>query len=284
MGKSCLYPCGGSCPRPGAGPRPLFHRCPRYGWESHFPERRTSLGGGKVRSIILLALAAAVYPQLLAVVVLILTRPNPRPLLWICCLASLLVSVGASVVILVVFRSHGTVAGSSSGRLGPGVYLAIGMIAVAVALLISTPGGRALLDRGRTASRRQRPRNSRSSAIRSTTRARAERSLREGSLVVAGLVGALLAVPGPFDLLALGRLARHGYGIVAAAGAMMLFALIKFVLIEVPILGYAIEPEGTAVRVRRFSVWMQANKLAGLAAVSGLIGVILIIKGISGLA
>jgi len=237
-----------------------------------------------VRSIILLALAAAVYPQLLAVVVLILTRPNPRPLLWICCLASLLVSVGASVVILVVFRSHGTVAGSSSGRLGPGVYLAIGMIAVAVALLISTPGGRALLDRGRTASRRQRPRNSRSSAIRSTTRARAERSLREGSLVVAGLVGALLAVPGPFDLLALGRLARHGYGIVAAAGAMMLFALIKFVLIEVPILGYAIEPEGTAVRVRRFSVWMQANKLAGLAAVSGLIGVILIIKGISGLA
>ena len=38
-------------------------------------------------SIIVLALAAAVYPQLLAVVVIILTRPNPQPLLWACYLA-----------------------------------------------------------------------------------------------------------------------------------------------------------------------------------------------------
>ena len=38
-------------------------------------------------SFILLALAAAVYPQLLAVVVIILTRPNPRRLLWACYLS-----------------------------------------------------------------------------------------------------------------------------------------------------------------------------------------------------
>jgi peroxiredoxin family protein len=72
-----------------------------------------------VGSIILLSLAAAVYPQLLAVVVIILTRPNPQPLLWACYLASLLVSVGSSVVIFAVFHSRGSVAGTSSHRLGP---------------------------------------------------------------------------------------------------------------------------------------------------------------------
>lgn len=61
-------------------------------------------------SIILLALAAAVYPQLLAVVVIILTRPNPQPLLWACYLASLLVSVASSVLIFAAFQSWASVA------------------------------------------------------------------------------------------------------------------------------------------------------------------------------
>jgi hypothetical protein len=58
-------------------------------------------------TILLLALAAAVYPQLLAVVVIILTRPNPRPLLWACYLGALLVGIGGSSAILAVFRARG---------------------------------------------------------------------------------------------------------------------------------------------------------------------------------
>lgn len=116
------------------------------------------------------------------------------------------------------------------------------------------------------------------------TRARAERSLSEGSIVVACFVGALLAVPGPFDLLALGRLARNGYGLVAAGGVMIAFALIKFVLIEVPIAGYTIDPDGTAARVGRFSSWLETNKLAAVAAIVGVFGIVLIGRGISGLA
>src|SRR6476646_11920137 len=104
-------------------------------------------------SIILLALAAAVYPQLLAVVVIILTRPNPQPLLWACYLASLLVSVGSSVLIFAVFRSRGSVAGTSSHRLGPAAYLAVGAIAVLVAILMGTRHGRKLFGRNRPATR-----------------------------------------------------------------------------------------------------------------------------------
>ena len=234
-------------------------------------------------SIILLALAAAVYPQLLAVVVIILTRPNPQPLLWACYLASLIVSVGSSVLIFAVFRSRGTIAGTSSHRLGPAVYISVGAIAVSLAIVLASRRGRELFDRDRSASHRSRPRRRPGSAAASRTRVRAERGLSEGSLLVASLVGALLAVPGPFDLLALGHLARHGYGVIAAAGVMVVFALIKFVLIEVPIAGYTIDPVGTGARVSRFSGWMQANKFAGASAIVGLVGIVLIGRGISGL-
>jgi hypothetical protein len=230
-------------------------------------------------SIILFAVAAAVYPQLLAVVVIILTRPNPQPLLWACYLTSLVVVFTSDAVIFAAFQSHESVGGTTSERLGPAAYLAFGAIAVLVGIVITTRGGQALIQRKLPPLPRPRA-GPRSTAV-ARTRARAERSLSEGSLVVACLVGAVLAVPGPFDFIALGRLARNGYGVIAVAGAIVVFALIKFVLIEVPIAGYTIDRDGTAARVSRFSRWMRVNKLAGVGAVVGLVGIVLIVEGIS---
>jgi hypothetical protein len=216
--------------------------------------------------------------------VIILTRPNPQPLLWGCYVASLFVNVAAGVAIFAVFQSRGSFAGTSSNRLGPGAYLVVGVIAVAVAVLVARRGGRAAHDDREARPPRRSPSRARPhSATVARTRARAERSLSEGSLVVACLVGGLLGIPGPFDLLALGHLARNGYGFVAAGGAMIVFALIKFVLIEVPIAGFIIDPDGTAHRVSRFSGWMHANKVMAVAAIVGLVGIVLIARGISGL-
>lgn len=93
----------------------------------------------------------------------------------------------------------------------------------------------------------------------------------------------LLAVPGPFDLLAFGHLARGGYATVALGVMIVVFALIKFLLIEAPSVGYAISPRRTSAQVARFSTWMHANKLEVIAAVVGLIGLVLIVRGIAGL-
>jgi hypothetical protein len=231
-----------------------------------------------VGTIFLLALAAAVYPQLLAVVVVILTRPNPQLLLWTCYLSCMVVSVAASIAVFLTFRGHHTIAGTSENRLGPAAYIALGVVALLLASLLATSRGRDLLNRVRPTPKKRRPDRVAATA---KVQARAQQALGEGSLLIAALVGALLAVPGPFDLIALGRLARAGDRVIVAVAVMFVFALIKFILIEVPIGAYTVDPQHTAARVARFSAWMRANKLVTVAAVVGVVGLVLIGQGLS---
>ncbi len=100
-------------------------------------------------------------------------------------------------------------------------------------------------------------------------------------MLVAVGVGAVLGIPGPFDLLALGRLTRGGYGLFASLLVVLAFNLIKFLLIEVPLLSYAIDPDGTAGRVEGFSAWMRMNRIKVIAAVVGVVGLVLIGRGIA---
>lgn len=236
-----------------------------------------------MRPVLLLALAAAIYPQLLAVVVVILTRPNPKPLLWACYLGSLIAAVGASIVIFAVFRSRGSIAGESSRRLGPSAYIVFGAIALILAVFIAVGRGRTLMGRDLPVVTRRREDKPRDPAASARIWSRMEVALSEGSFAVAAVAGALLAVPGPFDLIALGHLAAGGYRPLAAGAIILAFVLIKFLLIEIPIVGFAVNPDGTATRVNRFSTWMQTNKMPVVAAIVGVIGVALIGTGISSL-
>lgn len=79
-------------------------------------------------------------------------------------------------------------------------------------------------------------------------------------------------------------MARSRYATIELAALIVAFVRIKFVLIEVPIVGYAISPRHTSVQVNRLSGWMNANKLELLAAVLGVIGLGLIVEGIVDLA
>jgi hypothetical protein len=233
--------------------------------------------------IFALALGAAVYPQLLAVVVVILTRERPKQLLWACYVGIMCVSLGAAAAILTVFRSRETLAGTSSSRIGPAAYLIVGGLALILAIFAATSRGRELLGRERPRLRLSRRGGERSGPS-SRAKSRAERALTEGSLLIAVVIGGVLGVPGPFDLLALGRLARGSDTRLEMIVTIIVFYVIKFLLIEVPLVSYAIWPERTAAEVGRFSGWMRAHKLEVVAAVVGVVGVVLIGNGIARLA
>jgi hypothetical protein len=209
--------------------------------------------------IVLLGFAAAVYPQLLAVVLVILALPGSRRLLLVCCGAGLITSVAVNVGIFAV-----------------------------LALMIGTAAGRGLLARGRglraqddSSEIASAPGGARAALAK--LRARADVALNDGSVLVAGITGALLAAPGPFDFLAAGHLARDGRAWVEAVVAIAVFALLKFALIEIPSVAYLVDPDGTARRVGSLSRWMQTNKFLTTAAFVGVVGLVLVGRGVAAL-
>jgi hypothetical protein len=228
-----------------------------------------------------LALAAAAYPQLLAIVIVILTRPEPRRLLWACYFGALVMSGGCALAILLVFRDRAGVLGSTSQRLGASTFLIVGVLGVVLAVLIAGERTRGMLGR-RLPRRRTRTENphERPSTV-DRWKGSATGALARGSVGVALGVGLVLGVPGPFDVLALGRVVRGGYALVPSLVIIVVFNLIKFALIEVPIVSYALDPSGTAARVDRFATWMKANQIRVIALVIGVIGLLLIGRGIA---
>ncbi len=251
-------------------------------------------------TVLALALAAAVYPQLLAVVVVILTRPGARHLLWGCYAGALAMSVGCGVAVYAVFNSRGSLAGTSSSRLGASTYLVVGVSGLLLAALIATEWGRVLLagDLPRRSRRRGEQRDAveaegapvagrmpatvqRVTGSGARVKSKAEQALRRGSLPVAVAVGAVLGIPGPFDVLAIGHMVRAGYGTIGVVVLLVAFNLVKFVLIEVPIASYAISPERTAARVDRFAAWMRVNKVNVIAGVVAVISLALIVRGMT---
>jgi len=243
-----------------------------------------------VQQIILLALANAgsLLVQLLAVVLVILTRPRPRPLLWAFWLSALVVLCGVSAVVLAVFRAKGTILGSTSTTVSPMVYLIVGVVALAVAVFASTKHGRELIGREIEKSEVVDPnpkgsRGDKAKAKVEEAKAKAEAALKQGSVWMAILVGVFLGAPSPFSLAAVGLMVRNGYGLIAQLLLILVFGLITYLVVELPIISYAIAPQGTATRVEAFSTWLGTHKIQAVAAVVAVIGVVLIIKGLASL-
>ena len=243
-----------------------------------------------MQQIILLALAngGSLVVQLLAVVLVILTRPRPRPLLWAFWLSALVVSCGVSSIVLAVFRAKGTILGTTSTTVSPTVYLVVGVIAVGVAVFAATKRGRELIGRELERTQSAEPRAKGGLAERVQVKAaevksRADEAMQQGSVWVAILVGVFLGAPSPFSLAAVGLMVRNGYGLLTQLVLILVFALITYLVVEIPIVSYAVSPDGTASRVEAFSTWLGTHKIQAVAAVAVVVGVVLIVKGLSSL-
>jgi len=223
--------------------------------------------------IVLLALAAAVFPTLIACVAIMISRPEPRRLLLAFYAGALIVSVTAGIVLLDAFNTGGTVIGNTSSSPNPGTSIVAGAGALVLAWLMVSARGRALLDRRRARHPRRRPKEAGPSW--------AERRLDRANAAVAFAVGAAINLPGPFYVLALGEIANGPYDSLASLGLIVLFNAIMFTLLEVPLVGYLVRPERTAEQVARLSIWLNANGLRIMGALIGLVGVSLVVQGIA---
>ena len=242
-----------------------------------------------MQQIILLSFASAgsLSVQLLAVVLVILTRPHPKPLLWAFWLTAIVVSCGFGYIVLAVFRAKGTILGTTSATVSPAVYLIVGAIALAVALFAATKRGRELI--GREVERRQSgsqpdPKGSIGERVRAKAedvKSKAEDAMKTGSVWVAIAAGFLLGAPTPFSLAAIGIMVRNGYALPTQLLLILGFSLITYLVVEMPIISYTVRPEATAARVETFSTWLGTHKIQAVAVVAAVIGLVLIVKGLT---
>lgn len=239
-----------------------------------------------VVGLALMAAVSAALP-LLALVLVILTRPHPRPLLRTFWLSAMSLNVAAGLVVLAIFRANGTVLGETSIGVYPGLYILVGCIALAAALLAATERGRAQIGREIEKGRHRGTANgsvgARLHATAEGVRARAQDSVGKGSLVFAVVIGLWMGLPTPFQVAAIGAIVHEGYLFPLQVALVAGVSLITYAVVEVPLVTYAVRPDATTARVAALSEWMDANKIQLVAGGAALVGVTLIVKGATSL-
>jgi len=229
--------------------------------------------------IVLLAFGAAVFPTLLACVAILISRPNPRPLLIAFYAGAVIASVTSGVIVLSLFNSGNTALGSTTSDPHPAFSIVTGIAALALAWLMASSRGKARLDALREKRAARKPPKEEAEQGPSW----AERHLNDASARVAFVVGAAINLPGPFYLLALGDISTGNYSTLQEAGLILLFNAIMFLLLEVPLVGYLVSPDTTADRVSALSRWLNDNGLRVMGILVGIVGLSLLAQGIAAL-
>jgi Sap, sulfolipid-1-addressing protein len=220
------------------------------------------------------AVFAALNPTLLAATTVMLLLPHPKRLLLGYLLGALMTSI--TLGLLIVFQLHGSGAVSTARHtVSPGMDLALGGIALVIAYVLR-PAAVDEHDEGRLAARRRRRRE----AKRDKEPPRWQRTLGRGSARTTFVIGAVLTLPGGSYLIGLDRIANEDAGVAVSVLLVLAFNLIMLMLLELPLVGYALAPDWTPDAVARFRAWLSRNGRRFAVRAAAAIGVLLIVRGV----
>lgn len=222
---------------------------------------------GDLGSILAFALLAMFNPTLLAAVTIMMLLPSTKRLMSGYLLGALLTSISAGLV--VVFSLHNTgSAETARNALSPAEDIVFGLIALVIGFVLGTGRGEELRERRKRRRPQKEPKGS-----------WPERMLGRGSARVSFAVGAVLSFPGASYLVALDRMADLDAPAPATVLLVLVFCLIQQLLLEVPLIGYAVAPERTQRAVVGFREWLARNGRRAGAIVAATIGALLLLRG-----
>jgi Sap, sulfolipid-1-addressing protein len=221
-------------------------------------------------TLVLLALAAAVYPTLLAGVILILSQPRPLRMLLGFLAGGYIVSMVAGIAIVRALESSGAV-DTSHRSTKPIVSIVAGALSLSVAWGIWSGA----INRGLSKHRRHQP-----APDAPKKPSMANRALSRGSIAMAFVAGTVLNLPGVWYLEALTEIAKAMPSTVSALLQLLVFNVIMFALVEIPIVAYVVNPAGASGLVERGSEWGHSHSRQIAIWLAMIVGVWLIVKGI----
>jgi len=219
--------------------------------------------------VFVFAFTAALNPTLLTGVTVMLTLKRPKRLLTGFLAGALVTSVTCGLV-LVFALPHSSTSSTAKHSVNPILNIALGALVLLVVFVVAT--GRD--QRRRAWSERKRAR----SADKPDPRWR--RQLSKGSARDTFVVGILLSFPGASYIAGMDLLHKQNVGTVATVLLVLAFNAIMLILLELPLLGYAIAPDWTAATIERFSSWLIRRGGRAALIAGAIAGVLLILRGI----
>jgi hypothetical protein len=227
---------------------------------------------GDLTSVFLLSLLAMFNPTLLAAVTVMLLLPNPKRLMLGYLLGAYTTSITLGLVIVFSLNESSSVE-TARNTLSPSEDIALGLLLLLVAFVLGTGRDARLQERRR---RRKEAKEGSGEAKESWP----ERMLGRGSARVTFAVAVVLSFPGVSYLAALDHIAKLDPGTVPTVLLVVGFCLMQQLLLEAPLLGYAVAPEWTQEAVARFRAWLGRNGRRAGAIGAAAVGVLLLVRGL----
>jgi hypothetical protein len=151
----------------------------------------------------------------------------------------------------------------------PGTDIAIGLIALIAAYVIQS---------GRLERARERRKARQSEKPKKTPRW--QEALSGGSARTTYLVGLLLSFPGASYLASLTEISRQNLSAAGVVLTVLAVNAVMLVLLEVPLISFAVAPDWTPTAIERFKAWMAQHGAKALVIALTVIGVLFIVRGI----
>lgn len=228
-----------------------------------------------VWNIFVLAVAAAFYPTLLAIVLVVLSRPRPVRLLGAYLVGGMLAGLGAGFLAVFVLDGVGIDPHSGSTSTASGVIdIVAGAFALGLAAMLAS--GRDPRP-ARLRNRQERPK------VEAEKPSWTQRAVSHDSIAMAFALGVVLDLPSLWYLIALKDIVTSDYTAVEEVLLIVGFNVIMFTLIEVPLVAYLLAPDRAAASVERMNAWIHSHARQLGAGVAGVFGAYLVVKGVAAL-
>ena len=241
-------------------------------------------------TVLLMAVVAGVDPARIAAVVFILSRARPMRLLIAYFIGGFGISLIIGAVVVFVLKDIGIGKNSS---IPPEIEIAVGALALLAAALVGTGLAARLRDQvqsrhpkaavaGQPANPDRRPGIEQLPGF-ARLPARAQAALQSESPWVAWVAGLAVGMPTAYYLAAIAAILKSGAGVSTQVGALLVFNVVAFALAEIPIVSFWAAPEATRKRVDQLYDWMNAHHRLVVATLAGVVGIYLLVIGISNL-
>ncbi|CAA0103634.1 Sulfolipid-1 exporter Sap [Mycolicibacterium vanbaalenii] len=217
--------------------------------------------------LLVMAVAVSLEPFRIGMTVVMMNRPRPALQLVAFLAGGFTMGISVGLVILFVLRP----AMDSPHVSAPKIQIAVGAV-----LLLNA----ALLAFGRVRTPRDDENPLWTHRLWQTIVRRARQMLDGRSLWVAGLAGLGIALPSVDYLAALALIVASNAAAGVQVGALVLFNLVAFALVEIPLLSYLFAPERTQALLSALHNWMRAQGRRGVALMLAVVGCVLLGAGV----